>query len=92
MSPLLLVFSDLDGSLLDHHDYSFGAALPAIEALRQRGVPLILCSSKTRAEIEPLRARLDNRDPFIVENGAAVFIPCGSLEQIPPDCRPHGDG
>lgn len=91
MSRLLLVFSDLDGSLLDHHDYSFQAALPALDALRQRGIPLIFCSSKTRAEIEPLRARLGNCDPFIVENGAAVFIPRGSLGQTPPDCRSEGD-
>lgn len=88
MSPLLLVFSDLDGSLLDHHDYSFQAALPAIEALRQRAIPLIFCSSKTRAEIEPLRAQLGNCDPFIVENGAAVIIPGQSLMNPPPDCRP----
>lgn len=92
MSPLLLVFSDLDGSLLDHHDYSFEAALPAVEALRERGVPLILCSSKTRAEIEPLRAQLGNRDPFIVENGAAVFVPGGSPGLTPPDCTADGDG
>lgn len=92
MSPLLLVFSDLDGSLLDHHDYSFQAALPAVAALRERGIPLILCSSKTRAEIEPLRKQLGNCDPFIVENGAAVFVPGASLKQAPPDCRPDGDG
>ncbi len=92
MSRLLLVFSDLDGSLLDHHDYSLQAALPAIEALRERAIPLIFCSSKTRAEIEPLRIQLGNRDPFIVENGAAVFIPRGSLGQTPPDCRTEEDG
>lgn len=92
MSPLLLVFSDLDGSLLDHDDYSFLEALPAIEALRQRAIPLIFCSSKTRAEIEALRARVGNVDPFIVENGGAVFIPAGRLKQIPPGCRPYGDG
>ncbi|MDO8862561.1 HAD hydrolase family protein [Haliea sp. E1-2-M8] len=92
MSRLLLVFSDLDGSLLDHRDYSFRAALPGLEALREREIPLIFCSSKTRAEIEPLRARLDNRDPFIVENGAAVFIPRGSFGQTPPDCRREDDG
>lgn len=92
MTALLLVFSDLDGSLLDHHDYSFHAALPAVEALRERGIPLILCSSKTRAEIEPLRAQLGNRDPFIVENGAAACIPDASLVQPPPGCRPDGAG
>ena len=72
-----VVFTDLDGTLLDAKTYSWAAARPALEALRRRGIPVILVSSKTRAEMEPLRRRLDHRDPFIVENGAAVFVPQG---------------
>lgn len=72
-----VVFTDLDGTLLDADTYSWAAATPALEALRIRGIPLILVSSKTRAEIEPLRRRLQHRDPFIVENGAAIFVPQG---------------
>ena len=33
------------------------------------GASLILVSSKTRSEMEPLRRRLNNQHPFIVENG-----------------------
>ena len=73
----LVVFSDLDGTLLDHDTYSFDAARPALERLRVDGVPLILCTSKTRAEIAPLRRALGNTHPFISENGGAVFIPAG---------------
>lgn len=91
MRSRLLVVSDLDGSLLDHHDYRFDAAEPALAALRERDIPLVLCSSKTRAEMEPLRATLGNRDPFIVENGAAVYIPSGSLRRAPRDTRQEGD-
>lgn len=72
-----VVFTDLDGTLLDSETYSWAAARPALEALRARGIPVILVSSKTRAEIEPLRCKLGHRDPFIVENGAAVFVPQG---------------
>ena len=72
-----VVFTDLDGTLLDAETYSWAAATPALEALRARGIPVILVSSKTRAEIEPLRCKLGHRDPFIVENGAAVFVPQG---------------
>jgi mannosyl-3-phosphoglycerate phosphatase len=72
-----VVFTDLDGTLLDADTYSWAAATPALEALRARGIPMILVSSKTRAEIEPLRCKLEHRDPFIVENGAAVFVPQG---------------
>lgn len=70
-----LIFSDLDGTLLDHHTYSFEEARPALEEVRRRGIPLILVSSKTRAEIEAIRRSLDNRDPFIVENGGGIFLP-----------------
>lgn len=71
----LLVFSDLDGSLLDHFSYDFGAALPMVHALEQLGIPLILASSKTAAEMLVLREALGNRHPFIIENGAALYIP-----------------
>jgi mannosyl-3-phosphoglycerate phosphatase len=78
--PNLIVFTDLDGSLLDITTYSYKAALPALTALREQGIPLILASSKTRAEMEPIRQRLDLHNPFIVENGGAVFVPQGFFE------------
>ncbi len=75
--PYPIVFTDLDGTLLDAATYTFDAAQEALDALRARAVPLILVSSKTRAEMEPLRHRLGLADPFVVENGGAVFIPKG---------------
>lgn len=77
MTDRILVFTDLDGTLLDHRTYSWAAAEPAIKLLRMKGIPLIICTSKTRSEVEDVRDRLENRDPFIVENGAAAFIPRG---------------
>lgn len=70
-----VIFTDLDGTLLDHQTYSFEAALPVLEVIKERSIPLILTSSKTRAEIEMLRSELETRDPFIVENGGAIYIP-----------------
>lgn len=75
--PDTIIISDLDGTLLDSADYSFAAALPVLEIIRARGVPLVLCSSKTRAEIEIYRRRLNNEHPFIAENGGGIFIPQG---------------
>jgi mannosyl-3-phosphoglycerate phosphatase len=72
-----IVFTDLDGTLLDRDTYSWDAARPALDRLRRRGVPWIFVTSKTRAEVELLRARLANEHPFIVENGGAAFIPHG---------------
>ncbi len=72
-----VVFTDLDGSLLDHDTYSFENARPALERIRAQRVPLVFTSSKTRPEIERLQAAMGIREPFIVENGAAVFFPDG---------------
>ena len=75
MTRKLIVFTDLDGTLLDHYDYSWQAAAPALQRLREEQCPVILNSSKTRPEIEALRKQMDNKAPFIVENGSAVCIP-----------------
>jgi mannosyl-3-phosphoglycerate phosphatase len=70
-----IIFSDLDGTLLDPETYSFSAAIPALELIKEEGIPLVLCSSKTRVEIEYWRDKLGNRHPFISENGGGIFIP-----------------
>lgn len=78
MSPALplLVFTDLDGTLLDHHSYDFTPALPALEALRAASAGVVLASSKTAAEMAPLRRVLGlDAWPAIVENGAGVLPP-----------------
>ncbi|MEP6934456.1 MAG: HAD-IIB family hydrolase [Nitrospirota bacterium] len=71
----MVVFTDLDGTLLDSKTYSFEPAREALTELRARNIPLIVVSSKTRAEIEPIRLELRNEHPFIVENGGAFVIP-----------------
>jgi mannosyl-3-phosphoglycerate phosphatase len=78
--PQIVIFTDLDGSLLDAQTYSFDAAREALDALRARSIPLIPASSKTRVEIERLRNSLDHHHPFIVENGGGVFIPKGYFD------------
>lgn len=72
-----LIITDLDGTLLDPSTYSWDAARHALALIRTRRIPLILASSKTRTEIERLRVQLKHDDPFIVENGGALFIPKG---------------
>ena len=71
----LIFFTDLDGTLLNHETYSFAPALEALDALRIRNVPLILASSKTAAEINPLRRELGFEDcEAIVENGSGLIF------------------
>lgn len=74
-TPPAVVFTDLDGTLLDHHTYSWQPAAPTVERLKRLGVPLVLASSKTRAEMVALRHELGIADPFVVENGAAIYVP-----------------
>jgi mannosyl-3-phosphoglycerate phosphatase len=72
-----VIFTDLDGTLLDPVTYSCTRALPALKLLRQKRIPVVFCSAKTRAEQEAYQTRLHISDPFIVENGGAIFIPQG---------------
>jgi mannosyl-3-phosphoglycerate phosphatase len=71
--PMLryLVFTDLDGTLLDSRTCSYEKSLAAINRLEQKGIPIIFCSAKTRAEQEVYRRELGLRHPFVVENGGA---------------------
>ena len=85
------MFSDLDGTLIDQDTYSCDAATPAIRALREREIPLVLCSSKTRPEMEWWRERIGNSHPFIVENGGAIYIPRGYFPFLPASAKPRGD-
>lgn len=72
----LLVFSDLDGTLLDHESYSFDPARPVLAKLKDNGAGVVLATSKTAAEVAPLRATLGLSDwPAIVENGAGLLVP-----------------
>jgi mannosyl-3-phosphoglycerate phosphatase len=75
MRKKILIFTDLDGTLLDYRTYSYRKALPALRYIRKRAIPLVICTSKTRAEIEVYQKKLRNRHPFIAENGGVIFIP-----------------
>lgn len=70
-----LVFTDLDGTLLNHDDYRYDAALPMLAWLQEHQIPVIAVTSKTRVEVEDLLQALSWDDPFVVENGSGVFIP-----------------
>lgn len=71
----LLIFTDLDGTLLDHYSYSFEPARPLIDFLNSASIPWILNTSKTLAELSELRIALNNSHPMIVENGGGIAIP-----------------
>ena len=74
---LAILFTDLDGSLLDEGDYSFEGARTALARIRRSGIPLVFTTSKTRREVERLQEEMEIREPFIVENGGGIFFPRG---------------
>lgn len=73
-----IVVTDLDGTLLDHQTYKFTPAKGAIATLDRREIPIILNSSKTKAEILAIRNELNNQEPFVCENGGVL---CGITSQ-----------
>lgn len=42
----LLIFTDLDGTLLDHHNYDWSPTKPALQRLAELNLPLIFNSVK----------------------------------------------
>ena len=68
----LWVVSDVDGTLMDH-SYDLTPAKDTIKILQKLSIPVILCTSKTASEVKVIRRELDLKDPYIVENGAAIY-------------------
>jgi len=71
----LVVYTDLDGTLLDHDSYSFEPALPALQRLASLNVPVIPVTSKTMAELRVLGQALQLHGPCITENGGLIAVP-----------------
>jgi len=85
-----IVFTDIDGTILDQKN-SFQQTRPLLKQLQALATPLIFCSSKTKSEIELYRKELGVTDPFIAENGAAIFIPNGYFSFEYPCTEKNGE-
>lgn len=86
-NPSVVVFSDVDRPLADPFRPAFLKAASVLERLPTQKVALVLCSGKTRAELEFIRARLAISGPFICEHGGAVMIPAGHFDSAPTNTR-----
>lgn len=86
----LVIYTDLDGTLLDAQTYAWDAARPALQEIRCRRLLLVLNSSKTRAEMEPLLEELGLHAPFVVENGGAIYLPREEFAAVAPEAEPCG--
>lgn len=81
----LIIFTDLDGTLLDTETYEWKEAQPALDACSLHNIPVVLVSSKTRAEMEVIRKQLGLKDPYISENGGGIFFPLETPLSPPPE-------
>jgi|GEM_PF-1354864 len=88
----LIIFTDLNDTLLDAK-YDFSAAGEALAMLQERGIPLIITTSKTRRQAEIYHRALEINYPLIVENGGAAHFPPGSFEtgKLPKGCIFEGN-
>ena len=79
----IVIFTDLDGTLLDHMTYSFDEARPALNKIKETETPIVFVTSKTFAEVEAIQKEMGiwGIEPFIVENGGAVFLPKRLFEE-----------
>lgn len=82
MREKYLIFTDLDGTLLDHYTYSFQAASPALTLVKSLDIPLILTSSKTMPEMRQVQLEMEIDHPFIFENGGAICFPGDQFSDI----------
>ena len=80
-SPLV-IFTDLDGTLLDRRTFSPAPALPTLDKCRYLKIPVVFVSAKSKAEIEPIREMLRNDSPFISENGGGLYLPSEKFKQF----------
>lgn len=72
-SPIMVV-TDLDGSLLDHFDYTWQPAQSWLDRLQQHNIPIVFCTSKTPTEVFKLQKNMNITAPFIAENGAVIYL------------------
>lgn len=87
----IVIFSDIDGTIIDKETYSFEESIEVLHRVLQLKIPVILVSSKSASEIELYRQRMGICDPFVSENGGAVFIPQDYFKNKPEQCFEKGD-
>ncbi len=83
----LVAFADVESILPDAGPAMLVKALETCDALVRCRVPLVLCSGRTRAQLERVRRALAVYHPFVTEHGAAVFVPIGYFPERVPAAR-----
>jgi mannosyl-3-phosphoglycerate phosphatase len=77
LAPRHVIFTTVEGALLDSGSRSWAPAADALAEISRRRTPLVLSSRGTRAELEPFRRKIEHSHPFITESGGGLFLPDG---------------
>lgn len=77
LAPRHLIFSALEGALIDPRTDSFSGAEEALSELERRKIAYVLLTSRTREQVDPIRRKLGHNHPFVTENGGGIFFPDG---------------
>ena len=83
-----MIFTALEGALIDPQTDSFAGAEEALSELERRKIAFVLLTSRTREEIDPIRRKMGHNHPFVTENGGGIFFPDGYFSlRIPGSVR-----
>ena len=69
----ILLFTDLDGTLLNKKTFEFKAALDLIKNCISKGINIIPNSSKTDLELDEICEKLEIPKVYISENGSCIY-------------------
>jgi mannosyl-3-phosphoglycerate phosphatase len=86
-----LVVSGIDGCILDPLTRDYAPARPAIAQLARLHLPLVLCSTRSRAEVAFVARVLGLDAPLVAENGALLLVPHAHLRGGVPGGERDGD-
>ena len=68
----ILIFTDLDGTLLNRDNFKFESTKPFLKELKKKDIIIIPNSSKTEDEIIEFNNEADFQFPFVSENGSII--------------------
>lgn len=68
-----IVFSDVDGTLLNTRHQVLPGTLSAIKSLQQQGIPFVIISARSPSGIYPIQEKYGFKCPVISYNGALIL-------------------
>jgi mannosyl-3-phosphoglycerate phosphatase len=77
LAPRQIIFTAVDDVFSQVSGEAWETASEALQKLARQGIPLVLSSRGTRAQVEPVRRKIQHGHPFLTESGAGLFIPDG---------------